>query len=154
MAGEIGVYFLPQGSRVADALEAGRKPLFVTADRRLMGLCRGAILGRCANAMVSHLGFVQLIDLIVGIETDKRALGRLMWSLGFSDERTAIRNYLIDVALQHYDDAMVMAMWEVVDRISDEAAKAAQAERVSMFPQKEEDRARTSAFLDRFEQDF
>lgn len=143
-----------QLARLILDMEAGRKPLFVTADKRLMGLCRGAILGRCGNAMVSHLGFVQLIDLIVGMETDKRALGRLMWSVAFSDEKTAIRNYLIDLALQHYDEARVMAMWEVVDRISDKTAKAAEAEGVSMFPQKEEDRARTAAFLDRFEQDF
>jgi len=143
-----------QLARLILDIEAGRRPLFVTADKRLMGLCRGAILSRCANAMVSHLGFVQLIDLIVGIRTDKRALGRLMWSIAFSDERTAIRNYLIDLALQHYDEARATVMWQVVDQIADKAAKEAEAEGVSMFPQREEDRARTAAFLDRFEQDF
>jgi hypothetical protein len=164
-AGDSDPYYVPKPSVLIDHeaeqlarlildIEAGRRPLFVTADKRLMGLCRGAILGRCANAMVSHVGFVQLIDLIVGIETDKRALGRLMWSIAFSDERTAIRNYLIDLALQHYDEARAMVMWQVVDQIADKAAKEAEAEGVFMFPQKEEDRARTAAFLDRFEQDF
>jgi hypothetical protein len=134
--------------------EAGRKPMFVTADRRLMGLCRGPILGRCAEAIVSDLGFVQLIDLLLGVKTDKRALGRLMWSVGFSDERTAIRNYLIDLALRHYYDARVMAIWEVVDIIADKAVDAAAVEGVTMFPTREDDKARTAAFLDRFEQDF
>jgi hypothetical protein len=145
-------------TRLVLDMEAGRKPLFVTADRRLMGLCQGPILGRCANAMVSHLGFIQLVDLVFGIETDRRALARLIWSIGRGrsdeDERIAIRNYLIDVALQHYDDALAMAMWEVVDKFSDEAAAAAKAEGISMFPENEDSRARTAAFLDRFEQDF
>jgi len=143
-----------QLARLMLDMQAGRKPLFVTADRRLMGLCRGPILGTCADAMVSHLGFVQLVDLLLGVKTDKRALGRLMWSVGFSDERTAIRNYLIDLALQHYDDARAMAMWEVVDVIADEATEAAEVQGVTMFPTREEDKARTAAFLDRFEQDY
>jgi len=138
-------------------MEARRKPLFVTADTRLMGLCQGPILGRCANAMVSHLGFIQLVDLVFGIQTDRRALARLMWSVGRGrddDERIILRNYLINVALQHYDDALAMAMWEVVDRFSDEASAAAKVEGISMFPENEGSRARTAAFLDRFEQDF
>lgn len=134
--------------------EAGRKPLFVTADKRLMGLCQGEILGRCANAIVSQLGFVQLVDLVHGMDPDKRSLSRLCWSVELTDEETVIRNYLIDLALQHYDEAKAMAMWEIVDRISEEAVRVAKDESITLFPGKEEDRARTAEFLDRFEQDF
>jgi hypothetical protein len=106
--------------------------------------------------MVSGVGFVQLIDLMLGLgpKADKRGLARLMWSVVFADDRTTIRNYLIDLALQHYDDALLRAMWDVVEEISDEAAEAAKSEGVTMFPPREEDRARSAAFLDRFEQNF
>ena len=143
-----------QLARIILDLRTGRKPLFVTADKRLMELCCGEILGRGAGAIVSRLGFIQLIDLIFGIETDKRSLARLLWSVDLTDEQTVVRNYLIDLALQHYDDAQAMAMWEVVDRISEEAVSAAKREGIVIFPRKEENRARTAAFLDRFEQDF
>jgi hypothetical protein len=133
---------------------SGRKSLFATADKRLMTLCYGPVMGACANRMVSRLGLIQLVDLVVGLETNKRSLGRMLWSVGFSDERTTIRNYLIDLALRHYDEAMTMAMWQVVDRITDQAVAAAKQEHLSVFPGKGTDRARTAAFLDRFEKDF
>ena len=143
-----------QLTRLILDIESGRKPIFVTADKRLMGMCCGSDLGRCANAIISHLGFIQLVDLLLGIKTDRRALARLMWSVGLSDEKTAMRNYLIDLALQHYNEALAMTMWKVVDQISDKAATAAEAEGITMFSGKEHDMARTVAFLDRFEQDF
>jgi hypothetical protein len=143
-----------QLARLILDMEDGRKPLFVTADKRLMELCRGEILGHCANAIVSHVGFIQLVDLVLGIDTDKRALARLFWSVELTVDQTTIRNYLIDLALQHYDEAMAMAMWEVVDSISEEAAQATKQEGILTFPGSEENRTRFAAFLDRFEQDF
>lgn len=143
-----------QLTRLILDIEAGRKPIFVTADRRLMGLCKGEVLGRCANAIISQMGFVQLVDLILGIDTDKRALGRLFWSIELSSDQIMVRNYLIDLALQHYNEAQAMAMWEVVDQISEDAAKAAEREKIVLFAGREENRARLAAFLDRFEQDF
>ena len=143
-----------QLTRLILDMKAGLKPLFVTADKRLMGLCRGETLEPCANAIISHLGFVQLVDLALGLDTDKRSLARLCWSVELTDEETVIRNYLIDLALQHYDEAKAMAMWEVVDRISEEATRAAKSEGITLFPSKEENKARTADFLDRFEQDF
>jgi hypothetical protein len=143
-----------QLTRLMLDIQNGRKSIFVTADKRLMGLCHGEVLGRCGNAILSQLGFVQLVDLILGIETDKRSLGRLFWSVELSDEETTIRNYLIDLALRHYDEVQAMAMWEVIDEIAEEAAKTAKSEGINIFVGKEEDKSRTAKFLDRFEQDF
>jgi hypothetical protein len=143
-----------QLTRLVLDTKSRRKPLFVTADKRLMGLCRGEVLGNCANAIISHLAFIQLVDLILGMDTDRRSLTRLFWTVELTDEETIIRNYLIDIALHHYDDAQAMAMWDVVDRISEEAAQAAKKEGIVFLPGREENKARTANFLDRFEQEF
>ena len=145
-----------QLARLAIDMDENRKPLFVTADKRLMSACRGEPLETCGKAIISHLGLVQLVDLVLGLgaETDKRAAARLMWDVWTSDEKMIIRNYLIDLALQAYDEATAMAMWDAVDQIAEQAAAAARAERISMHVTSESMRARTAKFLDRFEQDF
>ncbi|MBN2569948.1 MAG: hypothetical protein JXB42_11015 [Deltaproteobacteria bacterium] len=143
-----------QLARLMLDIKSGRKPMFVSADKRLFRLCKGPVLGQCASALISHLGLIQLVDLVVGIDTNKKALSHLIWDVGLSDERIAIRNYLIDLALQHYDEAKAMATWEIVDKISAKASEQAKAEGVNLFSKKEEDVVASAIFLDRFENDF
>jgi len=139
-------------------LQDGKKPLFVTADKRLMSLLRGQVLESCAKVTISHLGLIQLIDLVVGLgaKTDKRSLARLMWSVEFSDETMSIRNYLIDLALQYYDEAKAMAMWQIVDEIADKATKQAKQEGIFIYKRfdSSKNKARLALLLDRFEDDF
>lgn len=132
----------------------GRKPLFVTADSLLLRICSGNFLGKCSSSMLSHLGFIQLIDLVLGIEADRNAISRLIWNVSSLDQKTNIRNYLIDLALRHYDEAMTFATWEIIDKISEEAVVAADAEGVALFKNTSEDIARNAEFLDRFERSF
>jgi hypothetical protein len=139
-------------------MQTRKKPLFVTADKRLMSLLRHETISPCAKVTVSHLGLIQLIDLVIGLarNADKRSLARLMWSIDISDETMPIRNYLIDLALQYYDEATTMAMWQVVDTIAEKAAHQAKEEGIPMYKRLDTgtDKARLAAFLDRFEDDF
>ena len=143
-----------QLTRLILDIELGRSPIFVTADTRLMSLCHGPILGKCANSIMSHLGFVQMIDLVLGLDTDRKNLSRLVWSIGYSDEGASIRNYLIDLALQQYDDAMTRAMWEVIDDISEKTSAKAKEDKINFFSGDANERARTAAFFDRVEDGF
>lgn len=130
----------------------GRKPIFVSADKKLMSLCNGPVLNSCSSSIVTHLGLIQLVDLILGVTTDKRSLARMMWNIGINDKKAYVREYLISQALRHYDDAMAMAMWEVVDNISELAADAAIREKINFY--NKSDLSINTAFLDRFENDF
>lgn len=130
-----------------------RGSLFVTADKTLMGYCHDRPLGKCANAMISHLVFVQLVDVLLGVSTDREALTRLLWNVGESDPRVMIRNYLIDRALSYYDEATAMAVWEVIDKISERAAQEAKDQGVKLFFGSG-DLRQNAAFLDRFEEIF
>ena len=134
--------------------ELGRSPIFVTADKTLMSLCKGPNLGKCTNSIISHLGFVQLIDLVLGLDTDRKTLSRLVWGIGYTNEETSIRNYLIDLALQSYDDAMTRAMWEVVDDISKKTSVKAKEDKINLLSKDVNEKARVAAFFDRVEEGF
>ncbi|MSM41074.1 MAG: hypothetical protein GJT30_15765 [Geobacter sp.] len=133
-------------------IKLGMKPIFVSADKKLMAVCKGPTLSSCAGAIVTHLGLIQLVDLLLGVTTDKRSLARLMWNLQIVDKKTYIREFLISQALRHYDDAMAMAMWDVVDGIAELAVDSANKEGIDFWSKS--DIGKTSAFLDRFENDF
>jgi hypothetical protein len=143
-----------QLTRLIIDIEKGRSPIFVTADKRLMSLCKGPNLGECTNSVVSHLGFIQIIDLVLGLDTKPVALSRLVWSIGYTDDEAVIRNYMIDLALQGYDDAMTRAMWEVIDEISEKISSQAKDENIKLFSRDVNERILTTAFLDRFEEGF
>ena len=55
--------------------------------------------GHLAEGMVSHVGIVQLVDLLVGLKGDERVLGELLWSSKVSERSQRIRSYLTVEAL-------------------------------------------------------
>lgn len=143
-----------QLTRLILDMESSRSPIFVTADLRLMSLCKGAVLGKCTNSIISHLGFLQLVDLVLGLDTDRKTLSRLVWNIGYTNEENMIRNYLIDLALQNYDDALMRAMWEVIDEISRKTSAQINEDKIDIFSTNEKERARVAAFFDRVEEGF
>ncbi len=108
---------------------------------------RSPILGKCTNSLISHLGFVQLVDLVLGLDTDRKTFSRLVWNVGYTNEGTLIRNYLIDLALQNYDDAMTRAMWEVIDEISQQTTAKINEDKINIFSSDEKEGALLPPFL-------
>ena len=101
------------------------------------------------------MGFIQLIDLLVGLEPEPVSLARLMWGIRYVDEASAdfgLRTYFADRALRHYDTAKAMALPEVLDKIVEEASAAVVQERIQLS--RDDDQARVAKFLDRFEDRF
>lgn len=135
-------------------LKLGRRALFVTADRSLreiLGLIR---LGGAWNVVISHLGLVQLIDLLLGVDAEPRSFARVLWGILEVEEHAALRNYFIDLALKRYDEALVMALPEIVDEFATDAERAAKLEAIHFSARKIEDKAKAARFLDRFEKQF
>lgn len=115
-----------------DALQMGlleadhdksEKALFITADRQLFEDILNSDFGRLADFMVSHIGIVQLVDLIIGFKSDDRVLGELLWNSNISEPSKRIRSYLTVEALSKYDAALAMKMHEVIEAQSEVISK-------------------------------
>lgn len=144
-----------QLTRLAIDLESGIRTIFVTGDKRLRRATTGSVLGKVGQAVISRRSLVQLIDMLVGIKTDPASLTRLIWGGEISGQTTMIRNYYIETALQHYDDAMAMSLPKVLDSFVPQVTQAAEQQGITLFPNDTvESKSRTARFLDRFEADF
>jgi hypothetical protein len=137
-------------------VSAGKRSVFVTADTRLQRVVQGSEdLERLTGNVLSQIGFVGLVDLLVGLAPDREVFTRLMWACPRNDVQRHIRDYLVAVTLRQYDDAMTRAMPEVLHDI----ISAAQHE-ISMFARQPgnatdpDDVKETGRFLDRLENQF
>ena len=135
-------------------LKLGRNTYFVTADRALREILNSIRLGTAWNVVISHLGLVQLTDLLVGVDADPRSLARVLWGIMEVDEHAALRDYFIDLAIRKHDEVLVMTLPEIIEEFVPEAEKAAGLEGVKFFTKRVEDKAKAARFLDRFEEQF
>jgi hypothetical protein len=122
----------------------GDRALFVTADRALYEEISSSDFGHLAEFMVSHIGIVQIVDLLVGSKGDERALGELLWSNKVSEKAQRVRSYLTMEALTKYDAALAMDMHSVVEAQSEAIAK--ELERVGADLESHEPKKRVKAF--------
>lgn len=124
--------------------QKGERAMFVTADRQLYADVSGGPFGHLADMMVSHVGIVQLVDLLVGLKSDDRVLGELLWSSKVSERAQRIRSYLTIEALTKYDAAIAMTLHQVVEVQSE--AIAQQLERDNADLEAADPKARVRAF--------
>jgi hypothetical protein len=108
--------------------QRGERALFVTADRQLYEDVVSSPFRHLAEFMVSHVGIVQLVDLLVGLKTEDRAMGDLLWSNKVSERAQRVRSYLTIEALGRYDAALAMDMHTVVEAQSEAIAKQLERE--------------------------
>ena len=105
------------------AYQKGERVLFVTADRQLYEDIVSSSFKHLAEFMVSHVGIVQLVDLLVGLKTEDRAMGELLWSNKVSERAQRVRSYLTIEGLGRYDAALAMDMHAVVEAQSETITK-------------------------------
>lgn len=123
----------------------GERALFITADRKLYEDISNSKFGHLADFMVSHVGIVQLVDLLVGFsKSDDRSIGELLWSNKVSERTRRIRSYLTIEALSKYDAALAMNMHAVVEARSEAISK--QLEREGVDLESHDPKARVKAF--------
>lgn len=124
--------------------QRGEKALFITADRKLYEDIVTTQFGQLTEFMVSHVGIVQLVDLLVGLKSDDRVLGELLWSNVVSERAQRIRSYLTAEALSKYDAALAMNMHTVVEIQSESIAKQLEKEGADL--ETHDPKARVKAF--------
>jgi hypothetical protein len=122
----------------------GERALFVTADRQLFEDVSGTSIAHLSDFMISHVGIIQLVDLLVGIKGNERALGELLWSNNVSERALRVRSYLTIEALQQYDAAMAMQMHSLIEKHAD--LIEAQLARDNIDMDSHDPKVRTSAF--------
>jgi GNAT superfamily N-acetyltransferase len=132
----------------------GIRSLLVSADRRLRESLRNSRLVYLANGIITGLALTQLIDLMVGNAADDRGLTMLYWASHISTGTDAVRNFLIDKALDQYDEAIAMQMGDLVDGIAQEAAREADRRGIDLTNGQRPDVASAIQFVGTFEDKF
>jgi hypothetical protein len=133
------------------ALESGRRAVLVTADKLLRRAVAHSSLRDLHDSLLSPRNLIQLIDLLIGIDVDPVSLSRLLWTVKVADERTAIKDYLINRALPHYSAAMLLKMSDLLDGYVDRIVKEARLEHIDILGNRTEQRIATASFMDRVE---
>ncbi|PWG61014.1 hypothetical protein DEM34_18620 [Spiribacter halobius] len=99
----------------------GRSVLFVSADKRLRGELAESEFDDIRGQFMSHLGLAQLVDLLVGSESEERELSNIYWTASVSTETERMRAFLVDTALREYEVGMLEPMHRAVDIVTQEA---------------------------------
>lgn len=134
-------------------LRNGHHSYFVTADRRLRDTISLSRPGVAWNAVISNHGLVQLIDLMVGLRLEPRSHSRMVWAIAEMDQVSVLKDYFVSLALKKHDEALLMAIPEIIDLLVDKAEKEARVEKIKLRSRSTKERARAKKFLDRFEEE-
>lgn len=135
-------------------LENGRRAIFVTADRRLRDVVEHSRFSMLSNAMISHVGLANLIDLVVGIDDQSAGAAKLMWGTAITEQAEQVRNYLVNLALNQYDAALVKSMGNIVDDVTEDIVFEAERIGVKLEPRSEDEKTRVTKLLEQYEDRF
>jgi SIR2-like domain len=138
-----------------DAAE-GRRSVFVTADARLQRAVQASDeLEKLTGNVLSQIGFIGLVDVLVGLEPDREIFTRLIWATPRSDVEKQIRDYLVTVTLRKYDEAMAMAMPDVITEVVTSARREIELKKDLFRHATDVQEAKTvTEFLDRLENQY
>lgn len=97
-------------------VEKGEHSLFVTADLKLTNVIyTDNYLKRLSGAIVTNMGFVGMVDLLMGANVDSQSFSRLVWASPVAADEVRIRDFLLQRALAAYDESLLRRMPEVLD---------------------------------------
>lgn len=111
-----------QLSLLDSEITRGEKSIFVTADKKLQYVVSESNYSFVAEAMISHVGLIQFIDLVLGGTHDGVGLTELLWSAKVSDRAHAVRSFFTQVGLSKYDAGIAMTMPKIIEEFADRAA--------------------------------
>ena len=132
----------------------GKRVLFVTADRQLYEDVASSAFTYLAEFMVSQIGIIQLVDLLVGLKTEDRAMGDLLWSNKVSERAQRVRSYLTIEALGRYDAALLMDMHAVVEAQSEKIDKQLERDGADLDSHNQKSRVKALKSLGSLEANF
>ena len=133
--------------------KAGRRSIFVTADRQLREFVSSSRYAYLGNAIVSNTGLVQLVDLLIGEDFDPKGFVTLIWSSKVSSKSEQIRGFLIDRALESYDQAMAMEMPNLIDQVTESILGTSDMD-LNWESSNPKERAKIRKYIDGFEDEY
>lgn len=135
-------------------IQDGVRALFVTADKNLTRIVREMGICGLSNHIISHTGLVQLVDLLIGTDSNCRGGSQLMWSTKISDQAVQIQNHLVNAALREYYQALDLGIIKLIDEISEDAAMALAKEKLELSSKNPSEQKRALKILGTFENRF
>lgn len=104
-------------------LKKGRRPLFVTADATLRKMVsKGERISGLSGSIVSSVGFIGLVDLLVGLEPDPEIYTRLLWGIQRRTDEEQLFDYLIARCVSKVDQSMMTQMPDLVHQVVSQMA--------------------------------
>lgn len=122
----------------------GDRSLFVSADRLLFKDIQKGKFSELCEFMVSHIGIVQLVDLLIGLRDEDRSLGELLWSNCLSERNQQLRTILTIEALNKYQTALTMKLGDVVEAQSEKVSS--ELDRLGLNLETNDPKQRVNAF--------
>lgn len=96
----------------------GLRSVFVTADTRLQRVVAASgSLCKLSELILSQIGFLGIIDIIAGLRADSASFARLIWGYPRNDAQKQLRDYLVRVGLEKYDEGIAMEMPKVISSV-------------------------------------
>jgi hypothetical protein len=138
-------------------MHANKRAVLVSADKRMRIALDQNGFAWLGNAIISHLGLVQLVDLLCGEIDESRSVASLYWMSEVSSNSERIRNHLINLALKHHDAALAMELKDIVDRVAEDASAELQSDDLNLESESRElptDRVRVNTVMSRYEENF
>jgi len=137
-----------------DDIGKSERALFVTADRQLFEDIQASKFSELCEFMVSSIGFVQYVDVLIGLGAEERTVGDLFWSNRVSEKNSQLRAFLTLEALKKYEKAMDMKLCNVMDEHVDHISS--ELDRLGVNLDTHDPKARVQAFrsLNTLEEDF
>jgi hypothetical protein len=132
----------------------GIRAILVSADRRLREGLRPGKFAYLGNAIIESLALAQLVDLLVGNPAEIQGSSSLLWSSQVSSGAEKVRSYLIDRALEQYDEAVAMQMTQLIGELAEEAASEADRRGVDLINAEGAKQAAAMKFLGTFDDRF
>lgn len=129
----------------------GRRTILVTADTKLRRAVATSSLTLLRDSLISPRNLVQLVDLLIGIDVPPQALTRLLWSVKAADDQASIKDYLLNRALRHYDEALLLKLNDLLDGYAEKIVREAKLENLDIGTMKTDERPKVSRFMDRVE---
>jgi len=135
-------------------LASQRKSVFVSADRGIRFALEGGGYGSVANAVLTHLGLTQMVELLVGRLASPRGVAALLWMSPVSSDSERIRSYLVSLALREHNVAAAMYLPDVLSEIVEDAGFELDRKKLKLDTDSPADKAEISRVLERYETDF
>ena len=135
-------------------LQAQVRSILVSADRGIRFALENEGYSVVANAVMTHVGLAQFVELMIGRLPVPRGMASLLWMSPVSSDSERIRNYLVGLALREHDAALSMSMADLVGDVAEDAQIELAQKSLSLDTEATSDRAEVNRVLERYEKDF